>query len=60
MPPDLGWAMKNAKCVFWSNNPMGDMLHKMLEDLVEQKVLEKNDEEQYRFNRQFIPPWPLE
>jgi hypothetical protein len=33
------------------------MLHTVLEELAEQNVLEKNEDEQYRYNHSFIPPW---
>jgi len=57
MPNDWHWVLENAKWVFWSNNPLGNMLSKMLIALVEQDVLEENDEQQYRCNSAFIPPW---
>jgi len=43
--------MKEAKWVYWSENPLGDMLYSTLEHLVELSVLEKRVEPdlQYRW-----------
>jgi hypothetical protein len=43
--------MKEAKWVYWSENPLGTMLYSTLERLVELGVLEKRDEPdlQYRW-----------
>jgi hypothetical protein len=43
--------MKEAKWVYWSENPLGTMLYGTLERLVELGVLEKRDEPdlQYRW-----------
>ena len=57
MPADWNWVLRNAKWVFWSDNPMGNALHQVLETLVEARVLEKNGDDQYRYNRQFNAPW---
>ena len=57
MPNDWHWVLQNAKWVLWSNNPLGNMLSQMLIALVEQGVLEENDEQQFRYNSGFIPPW---
>jgi len=48
-----------AKHVFWSNNPIGNMLYRILEELVQEKILEKRDEPdyQYRWNANFIGSW---
>lgn len=51
------WVLRNAKWVFWSQNPIGNMLFEMLESLAEQKVIEENEDGQYRYNPQFVPPW---
>jgi hypothetical protein len=53
--PD-GDAFGGAKHVFWSNDPIGNMLHSMLELLVEQRALEKRDEPdiQYRWSPSFV------
>ena len=50
-------SVHGAKWVFWTDNPIGKMLHNVLEGLVQQNVLEKNEDEQYRYNHNFIPPW---
>ena len=57
MPNDWRWVLENAKWVLWSNNPLGNMLSQMLKALVEQGVLEQNDEQQFRYNPAYIPPW---
>ena len=43
--------MREAKWVYWSENPLGTMLHSTLERLVELSVLEKREEPdlQYRW-----------
>lgn len=60
MPAEWEWVLRNAKWIFWTSNPIGNLLHDVLEDLVEQKVLEKNDDDQYRYNAGFLPPWKAE
>ena len=50
------WKVYDAKWVFWSANPTGDMLKKILDMLVVQGVLERSEDEQYRFNTAFRPP----
>jgi hypothetical protein len=57
MPPE--W-VHTTKWVFWTDKPIGNMLHKVLESLVEQNVLEKNEDDQYRYNHTFSPPWDAE
>jgi len=49
MPPQL--QMKDVKWVYWSENPLGTMLHSTLERLSELGVLEKREEPglQYRW-----------
>jgi hypothetical protein len=43
------------KGVFWTRNPLGKMLGNVLETLVEEGFLEKNEEEgQYRYNPQLM------
>ena len=42
MPPQL--QMKDVKWVYWSENPLGTMLHSTLEQLSELGVLEKREE----------------
>lgn len=41
------------KWVFWSNNPVGNALHKCVQVLAEAGVLEENDEGEYRWNPAF-------
>lgn len=49
-----------AKHIFWSDNPTGTILHKMLNELVEYGFLEKRDEPdaeydtQFRYNQSYI------
>jgi hypothetical protein len=45
--------MSAAKHVFWSDNPLGNMLHQTLEELVKLGFVEKNEEDQYRWNKEF-------
>ncbi len=49
----------DAKHVFWATHPIGSLLHKILNDLVEVEVLENRDGSygQYRWNRNFIGSW---
>ena len=42
MPPQL--QMKDVKWVYWSENPLGTMLHSTLEQLSELGVLEKRED----------------
>jgi hypothetical protein len=54
--PDPGeewghWGGK--KWVFWSNNPLGNALFEIVEQLVAVAVLEKNEEGLYRWNPNF-------
>jgi hypothetical protein len=48
-----------AKHVFWSNNPVGNMLYAMLDQMVAVGMLEKRDEPdfQYRWNPTFRGSW---
>jgi hypothetical protein len=52
-------AFGGAKHVFWSNHPTGEILHAMLDRLVEHGVLEKRDEPdiQYRWSSAFHGTW---
>ncbi len=45
-----------AKHLFWTDNAVGNLLHKILDDLVQVHVLEKRDEPdtQYRWNPAFM------
>ncbi len=47
----------DAKHVFWSNNPLGNALNEMLEQLVVAGVLEKRDDHQYRWDKSFKGSW---
>ena len=55
MPGDFA----RAKHVFWSNNPIGNILYQMLDELARQAVLEKRDEPDYQFrwNTNFKGSW---
>jgi len=48
-----------AKHVFWTDHPIGTMLHEMLQRLVEVGVLQHRDEpdDQYRWNPGFRRSW---
>jgi hypothetical protein len=48
-----------AKHVFWSDNPIGNTLTEILNQLVEVGILEKRDEPdlQYRWNPEFKGSW---
>ncbi len=56
--PDVP-AFGASKHVFWSDHPIGKMLHSMLGTLVANSVLEKRDEPdiQYRWSPSFIGSW---
>ncbi len=47
---------RQAKGVFWSDNPLGNALHRMLMELVDAGVLEYREEPDYQFrwNAQFV------
>lgn len=49
-PPGGFWLRHAPKWVFWTDNSLGNTLHEMLEQLVGIGMLEKNDEDQYRWN----------
>jgi hypothetical protein len=53
VPNEEGWG--RTKHVFWSNNPLGNLLYETLESLVQVGVLESRDEpdKQYRWNPAF-------
>lgn len=57
MPDVSGWGA--AKHVFWSNHPVGVLLHSMLNQMVELGILERRDEPdiQYRWNSTFSGSW---
>jgi hypothetical protein len=56
MTSDTPFATR-AKHVFWSNNPLGNALHAILDRLVEIEALELNDDVQYRWNSAFKGSW---
>ena len=49
----------NTKHVFWSSNPVGEALFRMLDELVGVGILERRDEPdiQYRWNPAFKGSW---
>jgi hypothetical protein len=49
----------DAKHVFWTDNPIGNMLANMLDELTTTNILEKRDEPdfQYRWNQDFRGSW---
>lgn len=59
MRDEPGLFQGRAKHVFWSNNPVGDMLYAMLDQMVDMGILEKRDEPdfQYRWNPSFRGIW---
>ncbi len=54
-----GLFQTRAKHVFWSTNPVGNMLYAMLDQMVAVGILEKRDEPdfQYRWNPSFRGSW---
>ncbi len=58
MTPDVEFATR-AKHVFWTDNGIGNLLYKMLDELTQQGVLEKQVEPdyQYRWNADFKGSW---
>jgi hypothetical protein len=48
-----------AKHVFWTDDPIGNLLVGMLDEMVENEILEKRDEPdfQYRWNPAFKGSW---
>ena len=59
MKDEPGLFQGPAKHVFWSNNPVGNMLYAMLDQMVAVGILEKRDEPdfQYRWNSTFRGGW---
>ena len=49
-------AMRDFKCVYWSANPLGDLLVRTLDEYVSLGVLEKRDEPdlQYRWSADYL------
>ena len=54
---DLDGVFWTQRGVFNTRNKISTMLFRMLEAMVEGSVLEKNDEYQYRWNKQFKGYW---
>ena len=57
MPDDWEWVLQNAKWVFWSSNPTGEILGDLLNDLVDLGVVEKDEDGRFRYSRRFVAPW---
>jgi hypothetical protein len=59
MKDEPGLFQTRAKHVFWSANPVGEMLYAMLDQMVAAGILEKRDEPdfQYRWNQSFCGSW---
>lgn len=57
MPDDSEFLTLRGKWIFWSANPMGATLGRLLHDLVTVGVLEENEDGQFRYNASFRPPW---
>jgi hypothetical protein len=57
--PERSPFQTQAKHVFWTDNPVGNALHQLLETLVSLSVLERRDEPdlQYRWNAQYRGSW---
>jgi hypothetical protein len=49
--PHDNWG--GTKGIFWTDNPLGETLSKTLNRLVDLKMLEKNDEFQYKWNDKY-------
>lgn len=51
MSPEINFST-DAKHIFWTDNPIGNMLAKILDSMTETGILEKRDEPdfQYRWN----------
>ena len=52
MPPDIDFATE-AKHVYWTDNPVGDTLYRILYELVATGILEENGEGWVRWNPTF-------
>jgi hypothetical protein len=44
---------RESKAIFWTGNPTSDFLYKTLERMLEIEMLEFNDDNQYRWNKEF-------
>jgi len=51
--PDTGKNFLENKGMFWTQNALGDKMNELLEIMVQEKILLKNDEEQYAWNNKF-------
>lgn len=54
LPEDV---MGRGKRVFWTNNPLGNSLFRLLEDLERQGVLEVTDNYRWRWNPEYKGEW---
>ena len=61
MGPEVDFPVR-AKHVFWSNNPVGNMLHEVLKHLIGQGILEVHPEDDtiIRWNSAFVGSWERE
>lgn len=53
--PTSSWSPTVHKGLFWSNNPVGNGLGKILDALVAMGAVEMNEDHQYRWNQSFNP-----
>jgi hypothetical protein len=53
MDPAASWSPTLHKYLFWSNNPVGNGLHEILECLVAMGAIKTNEDCQYRWNSSF-------
>jgi hypothetical protein len=56
---DMGVVKDFQKWIFWSNNPLGNALTDFVCTLAELKILERNDEGQFRLPEGFNAAEPL-
>ena len=55
---DKSWdEYRRIKGLFWTNNPVGNILYDFLEKMVEAKLFEKDDDLGYRWNKSFNAYW---
>jgi hypothetical protein len=58
MPPDSDLFRTKAKHIFWTNNPVGNALYRMLRELAGVGILEHDQEEmRYRWSQAFRGSW---
>ena|SRR3990167_10743854 len=57
MPNDIKVFNGKAKHVFWSNNPLGNLLGQFLYRLGKLGVLETDDDSRFRWNNNFKGDW---